>query len=73
MRRAQVQKMAYLYRLPLIVMRIPLTGGGMGVRWGAIYKRSVKIAAPSRTGIYSLVVLTLGMSVLPWTHFKYNF
>ena len=43
--------MAYLYRLPLIVMRIPLTGGGMGVRWGAIYKRSVKIAAASRTGV----------------------
>jgi hypothetical protein len=68
MRRAQVQKMAYLCRLPLIVMRIPLTGGGMGVRWGAIYKRSVKIAAASRTGV-SLYPL----NVLPWTHFKYNF
>jgi hypothetical protein len=60
MRRAQVQKMAYLYRLPSIVMRIPLTGGGMGVRWGAIYKRSVKIAAVSKTGVYSLILVTLG-------------
>jgi len=60
MRRAQVQKMAYLYRLPSIVMRIPLTGGGMGVRWGAIYKRSVKITAASKTGVYSLILVTLG-------------
>jgi len=50
--------------LSLIVRKIPLSGGGRGVRWGAIYKRSVKIAAASRTGIYSLVLLTLGMSVL---------
>jgi len=52
--------MAYLYRLSSIVMRIPLTGGGMGVRWGAIYKRSVKITAASKTGVYSLILVTLG-------------
>ena len=37
-----------------------ITGGGMGVRWGAIYKRSVKIAAASKTGVYSLILVTLG-------------
>ena len=37
-----------------------IAGGGMGVRWGAIYKRSVKIAAASKTGVYSLILVTLG-------------